>query len=222
LKKVAIIVAGGSGERMGTSIPKQFLKISGKEIVVYTIEKFLQAVSDLLVILVLPKAHFYRWEKIAKKFNLEHVLIAEGGSNRFESVQSGLSLVDSNTIVAIHDAVRPLVNSLTIQKAFDGVKLTGACIPVMKLNESIRELTNKGSNAVIRENFRLVQTPQCFKSELLKEAYSQPYQSIYTDDASVVENHGIKVSLVEGNVENIKITTPIDLALAKHLLKVKK
>lgn len=220
MKKVAIIVAGGSGERMGTSIPKQFLKILGKEIVVYTIEKFFHAVSDLSIILVLPKAHFSQWEKIAKKFNLEHVLIAEGGANRFESVQSGLSLVKSNTIVAIHDAVRPLVNSITIQKAFDGVKLTGACIPVLKLNESIRELTNEGSNAVIRENFRLVQTPQCFISELLKEAYSQPYQSIYTDDASVVENHGIKVSLVEGNAENIKITTPIDLALAKHLLKV--
>lgn len=219
MKKVAIIVAGGSGERMGTSIPKQFLMISGKEIVVYTIEKFIQAVSDLSVVLVLPKAHFSRWKKIAKKFNLEQVLIAEGGSNRFESVKSGLSLVESNSIVAVHDAVRPLVSTTTIQRTFEGVKLTGACIPVLKLNESIRELTTKGSSAVTRDNFRLVQTPQCFNSELLKEAYKQSYQSIFTDDASVVESRGIKVNLVEGNAENIKITTPIDLALAKHLLK---
>lgn len=219
MKKVAIIVAGGSGTRMGTSIPKQFLKLHGKEIILYTIEQFLTAFPNIEIILVLPKTHFSRWKKIADKHNLRKIKLAEGGTTRFESVKSGLSFVDSNSLVAVHDAVRPMVSIETIRKTFEGAQKFAACVPVFNLNESIRQVSENGSNAVNRAAFRLVQTPQCFQAKLLKVAYKQKYKIEFTDDAAVVENHGAKINLVEGNAENIKITRPMDLILAKYLMK---
>jgi len=218
--KTAIIVAGGKGERMQTDIPKQFIEIQGKPILMHTIEAFLAYDASLQIILVLPLAQINYWNELCAKqnFTVRHKIVV-GGETRFQSVKNGLSAVNSPTLVAVHDGVRPLVSAETIARCFDEAERNGNAIPVVELVDSIRQISADGSLSVNRTLYKLVQTPQVFDAELLKNAYEQPYSAVFTDDASVVESLGIKINLVEGNRENIKITTVFDLVLAEVLLK---
>jgi len=206
--------------RMGAIIPKQFLEMKGKAIILHTLEKFKEALPSAELLLVLPQAEMPRWEKIAAGTNFEQIQLANGGSSRFESVQAGLRLITSNGIVGVHDAVRPFVSIETIRRVFNAAKEKGAAIPVVELKDSIRKVEVDNSEAVDRSNFRMVQTPQCFKVSILKEAYQHSLKELFTDDASVVEANGTKVSLVEGNYANIKITTSEDLKIGEALLNL--
>lgn len=213
-----IIVAGGSGSRMKSEIPKQFIVINNLPIVMHTINLFYQFDKNLNIVLVLPENQIEYWCKLVEKYNFKiKTEIAKGGNTRFESVKSGLAFVKEG-IVGIHDAVRPFVSLQTIQNAYDtAVRLSNA-IPVVAPNESLRIIDNISNKHIDRKNIRIVQTPQCFEANLLKNAYNQPYSEVFTDDASVVEKFGASINLTEGNIENIKITTPFDLKIAEVLL----
>ena len=200
MKKYIIIVAGGKGLRMGGEIPKQFLPIKGKPVLMRTLETF--SICD---------------EKIYG-FTLSH-RIANGGETRFHSVKNGLALVEDNALVGVHDGVRPFVSSKVISECYRVAEVSGAAIPVTDVVETLRQVTENGNSQTVPRNcYKLVQTPQVFLSSLLKQAYSQPYTSCFTDDASVVEAWGHRVELVEGNRENVKLTTPFDLKLAEMIL----
>ncbi|NLI72583.1 MAG: 2-C-methyl-D-erythritol 4-phosphate cytidylyltransferase [Bacteroidales bacterium] len=220
-KKTAIIVAGGKGKRMNTEIPKQFLELNGKPILIHTLEKFHQFSNEIELILVLPSTQIDLWRKLCKKhqFFIKHKIV-KGGSSRFHSVKNGLSAVkNSNGLIAIHDGVRPLVDIETIKRSFDGANEFGASIPVIDVVDSIRKVSGNENEAVDRNVIKLVQTPQVFRSKIILKSYEQPYRKHFTDDASVVESAGYSVKLVEGNRENIKITHMQDLQLAEILLK---
>jgi len=221
MNKTAIIVAGGKGERMNADIPKQFLEIKGKPILIHTLEAFMNFDASLQLILVLPAAQFEFWKTLCKKhaLNIPHQIVA-GGQTRFQSVKNGLDAVKVPAIVAIHDGVRPLVSKETISRCFDAAAKFGAAIPTMDSIESIRFVDANGSKSVDRNAYKMVQTPQVFDAELLKKAYEQEFSVLFTDDASVVEAMGIKVQLVDGNRENIKITTEFDLIVAERLLEL--
>ena len=220
IPKIAIIVAGGKGERMKTDIPKQFIEIQGKPILMHTIEAFLSYDALLEIIVVLPQVQMDFWNDLCEKhrFNIAHSIV-EGGETRFQSVINGLSTIKTSGLVAVHDGVRPLVSAATIARCYTEAEKSGNAIPVVDLVDSIRQITPEGSLSVDRAAYRLVQTPQVFDVELLKKAYEQPYSSLFTDDASVVESLGVEINLVEGNRENIKITTAFDLRLTEILLK---
>lgn len=214
--RYAIIVAGGQGLRMGSDTPKQFLDLAGKPVLVRTLEAFYSFDPSISIILALPKAHFDLWEELKQQYLPDVPLtVTEGGETRFHSVKNGLQLIERDGLVAIHDAVRPLVDHRIIAAAYESALEHGAAIVTVPLKDSIRELSGKSSRAVPRDHYRLVQTPQVFQSDLIKQAYKQVYRSEFTDDASVVEGLGHQVSLVEGSYLNIKITTPEDLELAK-------
>ena len=225
-----IIVAGGKGLRMGGEVPKQFLPIGGKPVLMRTLERFREysdkerSASDALqIILVLPKAQQEYWRQLCReyRFDLEYS-IADGGETRFHSVQNGLSLIPDDTegVVGVHDGVRPFVSIGVIKRCYDTARIAKAVIPVMPVVETLRRINSDGSGTnVLRSNYRLVQTPQTFDIQLLKEANRQPYTEAFTDDASVVEAQGQKVTMIEGNRENIKLTTPFDLSIAEVLLK---
>jgi len=219
LKKYAIIVAGGSGTRMGTDIPKQFLKIKEKPVLMHSINRFFHFDPNINFIVVLPENQIAFWQELCAEhhFNIPHQIV-KGGTERFYSVKNGLQLVEKEALVAIHDAVRPLVNHQTIKEAFDAALEFGSGIPAIPMNDSIRQFEGEDNFAVNRSNYRIIQTPQCFSSTLLLEAFNQNYKSEFTDDASVLEAHGAKVTITAGNVENIKITTPKDLILAEALI----
>ncbi len=219
IQKIALIVAGGKGERMNTYIPKQFIEINAKAVLMYTIEAFVKYDADIQIILVLPASQTNQWENLCKKyaFNIKHSVVT-GGPTRFHSVQNGLKSVVTPSVVAVHDGVRPLVSVETISKCFVEAGKHKSAVPVTEMVESIRKITGSLSVSANRSEFRLVQTPQVFDGELLKRAYQQDYSDSFTDDASVVESLGEKIYLVEGNRENIKITTPMDLVIAKTLL----
>lgn len=221
-QRYAIIVAGGSGKRMGKDIPKQFIEVAGKPILMHTIKRFVEADTTIQLILVLPDNQHEYWNELIKKYNftIKHKL-TRGGDERFYSVLNGLQNVPLNSIVAIHDGVRPLVSAKTIIDCFSTAEEKGAVIPVISATESIRKVDGDKNSAVNRSDYFMVQTPQVFKSEILIEAYKQVYNSSFTDDASVVEKFGHSIHLVEGNVENIKITRPVDLKIAEVLLKEK-
>jgi len=212
-----IIVAGGIGKRMGAEMPKQFLEVDQKPIIVHTIERFRSFDSGMGVIVVLPEQWVSYFQDLAVKFNID-CQVAIGGAERFQSVQNGLELATAD-VVAVHDAVRPLVSNETLRNVFDAAESTGAAIPVIVLSESLRRVSDNGSVALNRSEHRLVQTPQVFRLDILKAAYQQPYDPVFTDDASVVEASGKQISLVSGNVENIKITTPADLQLFHSFLQ---
>ncbi|MDR3653998.1 MAG: 2-C-methyl-D-erythritol 4-phosphate cytidylyltransferase [Paludibacter sp.] len=218
--KIAIIVAGGKGERMNADIPKQFLEIDGKPVLMYSLEVFHRYNADIQIILVLPEVQIEFWNELCKKHNfvLPHQIVA-GGTTRFQSVKNGLKAVTIPSLVAIHDGVRPLVSVETIARCFDEAERHNAAIPVVDLVDSIRQITENGSQSVDRNAFKLVQTPQVFDSEILKRAYEQDFLALFTDDASVVEAIGETIHLVEGNRENIKITTEFDLRIAETLCK---
>ncbi|HET7732539.1 MAG TPA: 2-C-methyl-D-erythritol 4-phosphate cytidylyltransferase [Paludibacter sp.] len=217
--RIAIIVAGGKGERMNADIAKQFLEIQGKPILMHTLEAFRRFDTLMQLILVLPVAQIDFWKSLCMKhdFVLQHQIV-EGGHARFYSVKNGLKAIKSPALVAIHDGVRPLVSQETIAHCFYAAEKFDAAIPVVDLVDSIRYLTGAGSLSVDRTAYKLVQTPQVFDAELLKKAYEQDFSSLFTDDASVVEATGKQVQLVEGNRENIKITTEFDLKIAETLI----
>jgi 2-C-methyl-D-erythritol 4-phosphate cytidylyltransferase len=215
-----IIVAGGIGKRMHTETPKQFLQISGKPILLHTLEKFYNFSKDAKIIVVLPKPFIEFWKSLCKKHvcSINHQLV-EGGETRFHSVKNGLNHITQNSLVAVHDGVRPLVNNNTLENVISKAQNSGNAIPVVKINESLRIIEEEHSSPVNRLNYRLVQTPQCFHSDLILKAYNQEFNESFTDDASVVEALGVKINLVEGNYENIKITRPVDLKFAEAFIK---
>ena len=220
MKKHLIVVAGGSGKRMESNIPKQFLLLDDKPVIMHTISAFYNYDQNLNIILVLPEEQFIYWSELCEKYNfsIPHQITA-GGSERFFSVKNGLDLIKENGVVAIHDGVRPLVNKKTIAAVFAKAIETGNAVPYKDITESIRKVENDISAHVNRDEYKIIQTPQCFEVDLIQKAYRQGYIEKFTDDASVVENFGVKINLVQGNSENIKITNQSDLALALNLLK---
>ena len=212
VKHYVIIVAGGIGKRMNSPLPKQFIEINEKPIIFHTIEKFLAFDLSTQFIISLHKDYISLWEELLVKhnFSFNHKIVI-GGEERFHSVKNALNLVPKNALVGIHDAVRPYVSQQTISNCFEGAKKHQAAIPAIPVTDTIRLVENDTSKTLERVNLRAVQTPQYFTSELIKEAYNQNYSSKFTDDASVVEALGKEVFLVNGNVENIKITNQIDL-----------
>lgn len=220
MNKYAIIVAGGKGQRMGSDIPKQFLQLAGRPVLMYTLEAFKAYEPDINLLLVLPEHQQAYWKRLCDEHDFTmDCLLATGGQTRFHSVSNGLALIpDTNALVAVHDGVRPLVSTVVIERAFMLAALHGAAIPVMPVVESLRLLKDEASCSVNRSSYRLVQTPQVFRLSLLRRAYEQAYQADFTDDASVVEALGHKISLVEGNRENIKLTMPEDLLWAEAFM----
>ena len=216
-----IIVAGGKGLRMGSDIPKQFLPIGGKPVLMRTIERFREYSPTLQIILVLPKAQQDYWQQLCKEydFRVEYQL-TDGGETRFHSVQHGLALIpdDAEGVVGVHDGVRPFPSIDVIRNCYETARTAKAVIPVIPVVETVRHLKGKTSETVPRGDYRLVQTPQTFDIQLLKSANRQPYNDGFTDDASVVEAFGFDITLVEGNRENIKITTPYDMKIAEVLI----
>ena len=216
-----IIVAGGKGLRMGSDIPKQFLPIGGKPVLMRTLERFRQYSPSLQIILVLPKAQQDYWQKLCKEyaFDIDYQL-ADGGETRFHSVQNGLAKIPDNAqgVVGVHDGVRPFPSIDVIRNCYETAREKKAVIPVITVVETVRHLKGDTSVTVPRNDYRLVQTPQTFDIQLLKAANRQPYNEGFTDDASVVEAFGFDITLVEGNRENIKITTPYDLKIAEVLI----
>ena len=219
MKYFAIIVAGGSGQRMKSKLPKQFLELGGKPILMHTLEKFFYAKSSISLILVLPKSHHKTWANLCKshKFEIPHIICA-GGLTRFQSVKNGLNFCENNSIIAVHDGVRPLVSSVFITNIYREAELKKALIPVIPVVEAIRKVTGIASEALDRSLYFTVQTPQCFSSSILIKSYQQKELSTYTDDASVVEACGEKIHLFEGEINNIKITSPKDLLLAQAII----
>ena len=216
-----IIVAGGKGLRMGSDIPKQFLPIGGKPVLMRTLERFRTYSDDLQIILVLPEAQQDYWRQLCEKYHFDvEYQLANGGQTRFHSVQNGLALVPDNAegVVGVHDGVRPFPSIEVIRNCYETAKVKKAVIPVIPVVETVRHLENEGSVTVPRNDYRLVQTPQTFDIQLLKAANHQPYNDGFTDDASVVESYGHAITLVEGNRENIKITTPYDMKIAEVLI----
>jgi len=226
-----IIVAGGKGLRMGSDIPKQFLPIGGKPVLMRTLERFREYSDDIQIILVLPEAQQEYWHQLCDEyhFDVEYTL-ANGGQTRFHSVQNGLAKVpdDAQGVVGVHDGVRPFPSIEVIKNCYETARTAKAVIPVIPVVETVRQLIDSDSQlsslnsqlskTVPRDQYRLVQTPQTFDIQLLKSANRQPYNDGFTDDASVVEAFGHKITLVEGNRENIKITTPYDLKIAEVLI----
>ena len=212
MKKAVIITGGGSGRRMGTPIPKQFLLVAGKPLIVHTIDLFRKFNSDMEIVVVLPAGYTEIWREISQKFFHDlDIKVAEGGETRFHSVKNGLGLIGEERIIGVHDAVRPLVSLEVLSRCYQMAEEKGNAIPVVEIPESIRRLEGENSFPVNRSDLRIIQTPQVFRGELLKQAYSADFREEFTDDASVVENLGVKINLVEGNRENIKVTTPEDL-----------
>ena len=222
MKRYAIIVAGGRGVRMGGDLPKQFLLLGGRPVLMHTLQTFRAAYADMHIVLVLPKSQQSYWQTLCEQYAFDMPLeIADGGAERFHSVSNGLSCipVTDDGLVAVHDGVRPLVSVDTIRRCFERAETDDTAVPVVPVVETLRRIHPDGSSQTQdRSAYRLVQTPQVFRISLLRQAYRQPYQSSFTDDASVVEALGHSIALVDGNRENIKLTTPADLLLAESVL----
>ena len=215
-----IIVAGGKGLRMGSDIPKQFLPVGGIPVLMRTMMRFREYSPTLQIILVLPKAQQDYWQQLCKEYHFDIAYqLTDGGETRFHSVQHGLALVpdDAEGVVGVHDGVRPFPSVEVIRNCYETARTAKAVIPVIPVVETVRKICNSNSVTVPRDDYRLVQTPQCFDIQLLKAANGQPYNDGFTDDASVVEAFGFDITLVDGNRENIKITTPYDLKIAEVL-----
>lgn len=216
-----MIVAGGKGLRMGASIPKQFLPVNGLPILMLTIKRFREYDGSLRIILVLPKEQHEYWNELCKNYHFtDAYAVVEGGETRFHSVRNGLAAIPDDTqgVVGIHDGVRPFPSVEVIRACYETARTAKAVIPVVPVVETVRHIVAGGKTETVdRADYRLVQTPQTFDIQLLKQAYAQPYRDCFTDDASVVESAGHEVTLIEGNRENIKITTPFDLRIARIL-----
>ena len=215
-----IIVAGGKGLRMGGDIPKQFLPVGGKPILMRTIDRFLQYDEKMQVVLVLPESQQDYWRTLCDEYHFSQpYTLANGGETRFHSVKNGLTKVSPDAqLIGVHDGVRPFVSLDTIRATYEEAARSEAVVPVIEVVETVRQLVDGKSVTVPRSDYRLVQTPQVFSSSLFRQAYTQPYTDFFTDDASVVERFGHPVTLVPGNRENIKITTPFDLTIANAMI----
>ena len=221
MKEVAIIVAGGKGLRMGGELPKQFLPIGGRPVLMRTLEAFAAYNPQVQLVVVLPQSQQAYWRELCVRydFRLPHTVV-DGGETRFHSVRNGLLQVEAPALVAVHDGVRPFVSSEVISRCYRLAAEHQAVVPVVGVVETLRRLEPEGQSVTVpRDGYRLVQTPQVFNADLLLRAYSQPYVESFTDDASVVEAYGHAVCLTEGNRENIKLTTPFDLKVAAALLE---
>ncbi|HZI68781.1 MAG TPA: 2-C-methyl-D-erythritol 4-phosphate cytidylyltransferase [Hanamia sp.] len=219
MKKVALIVAAGSGLRMNSDIPKQFLLINNKPLLYYTIKAFLDAFDDMKVILVLPEEHIAKGQEIIDGFfDASIIKITAGGRTRFHSVQNGLSLIKEECIIFVHDGVRCFVSKELIQRCYEDAVKIGIAVPAIDCADSVRLITRSGNKIVDRNKIKLIQTPQTFHSKILLPAFAIDYKDKFTDEASVVEAYGLNINLVEGEKNNIKITTPFDLEIARMLL----
>lgn len=220
MKQSVIIVAGGKGLRMGSELPKQFIPIGGKPVLMHTLYSFYHYNININIVLVLPLSHQDYWKQLCLDFNFQvpHK-IATGGETRFHSVKNGLALIKDG-LVAVQDGVRPFASVDMIRRCFDAALHRQAVIPVVKSTDSLRQMVDKENSEIIdRSKVRLVQTPQIFHFEILKKAYDAQFKDVFTDDASVVESIGVDIHLVEGETTNIKITTPLDLKLGELILE---
>ena len=217
MKRFAIIVAGGTGKRFGSKIPKQFVELAGKPVMMHSIEKFAAAKAEIIV--VLPAFHILFWKKLCQKFSFKipH-LVVEGGKTRTDSVRNGLKKITGSGVVAVHDAVRPLVKMHLIEKSFLIASQKGNAIPAIDITDSMRQVEGKKSFAVERKNFKIIQTPQCFHIDKLKAAYIKAAGKSFSDDATLFEFSGETIFLEEGDITNIKITEPQDLVIAENLI----
>ena len=217
MKRSVVIVAGGSGTRMGSDLPKQYMHLAGKPVIAHTIECFRKFDPSILVVVVISREHSDLWEPVGAGFR--GIVTATGGESRYHSVRSGLARVPRGTVVGVHDAVRPLVGPDLLERCYRIADETGSAVPVLEVGDTIRKVNQSGGSELVdRTILRRVQTPQVFQSELLKEAYDRTSHSDFTDDASVFESFHGKVSLVQGEDSNIKITRPVDLHLAGMLI----
>ena len=219
VKQAVIFVAGGTGTRMGSPLPKQFLTLNNTPILIHTLRNFFSFNRNFELVVVMHEDYISFWKDLCLQFEdvPEHTVVA-GGEERFHSVKNGLEAVSSDVQhVAIHDAVRPLVSHETLTRCFNALNEHNAVVPAIPINDSIREVHGALNKSVDRSLYKRIQTPQCFEANRLKEAYSKPFSPLFTDDASVVEANGHSVFLVEGNLENIKITSPIDLIVGEAL-----
>lgn len=224
MKTIAIIVAGGSGTRFGAPTPKQFVKLDGMPILMRTILAFEMAMDSYEheIVVTLPADQFALWKDLCEMFGFSVAhRIVPGGKTRWHSVKNALNTLGDGSgidVIAVHDGVRPLASSQLIDRTIEAARRDGAAIPVVSINDSVRQVTDGASHALDRSTLRAVQTPQVFDARLLLDAYSLPYEPTFTDDASVVERYGHDVTLVDGDPHNLKITRPMDLALAEYLL----
>lgn len=219
-KRGVIIVAGGSGKRMQSAIPKQFMLLGGMPVVARTINTFSEALPGAEIVVVLPEEHLAMWKNLAARFDVAVHKCVAGGKERFHSVKAGIDALSDNVIsIAVHDGVRALISKKLIIRATLAVEDNEAVIPVINVVDSYRRVTADGSEIVPRSELRIVQTPQIFKSETLRRAYEQEFDASFTDDASVVEATGVSITLVEGEDSNIKLTTPEDMEWAEWFLQ---
>lgn len=219
MKKIALIAAGGKGNRMKNDIPKQFLLLRNKPVLYYTIKAFTDAYEDMQIILVLPEEHIRKGQEIIDGyFDNSRFRIAAGGRTRFHSVQNGLALIKDESIIFVHDGVRCMLSSDLVKKCYEEALDNGTAIPAIECKDSLRLLTDSGNKILNRNKVRLIQTPQTFHSKILLPAFKIDYKDVFTDEATVVEAYGIKIHLIKGEENNFKITTPFDLLLAEMLL----
>jgi len=218
MNKFVIIPAGGAGLRMKTEKLKQFIVLAGKPLLMHTINTFHKFDNDIKFVIALPPDHINNWKNLCNEFHfdIEH-LVVEGGKTRYHSVKNALQNIDNEGLVAIHDSVRPFVSISTISRCFDSAKIYGNAIPIIDITETTRFVDEKSNKPIDRKKIKIVQTPQVFKCDLIKNAYERSSGYDFTDDASVLESAGHHINLVEGNIENIKITTPFDLLMAETL-----
>lgn len=220
MNKYAVIVAGGTGKRMGNVVPKQFLLLHDKAVLWYTLDTFLRAYADMQIILVLPEQHFGKGKAIIKSFpDANRIIISAGGDTRFHSVQSGLQHIKETAVIFVHDAVRCLVSVPLIHRCYKQAIEKGSAIPAVAATDSIRVLNETHHYIVNRQQVRIIQTPQTFLSEIILPAFAQEYNEAFTDEATVVEAYGKKVFLTEGEYDNIKITRPVDIMIAERILE---
>ena len=227
MKRYLIVVAGGKGQRMGGVLPKQFQLLGGRPVLMVTLERLYALDNTLNIVLVLPKEHLGLWDELCLKYSFAvPLVVTEGGNTRFHSVKNGLDTIQDDVtledaLVGVHDGVRPFVSQRVLDEAYREAWNNGAVIPMIELQDSLRQIIGGegASQTVPRDRYRLVQTPQVFRLSLLRRAYEQRYVEVFTDDASVVEAMGERVFAVEGNRENIKLTTPFDMMIANTLLE---
>lgn len=218
-QKFAVIVAGGKGVRMESAVPKQFLMLDNKPVLYYSLAAFIDSYPDIHIILVHPENDLDRIRDVMKYFTNADIKLVKGGATRFHSVKNGLQAIKTSSIIFIHDGVRPLVSIDLIHRCYEQALMMGNAIPSVSVKESIRRIMPDGNTAEDRNNFRIVQTPQTFLSEIILPAFDRPYESDFTDEATVVEKSGIVIHLIDGEEQNIKITQPNDLWLASQILK---
>jgi 2-C-methyl-D-erythritol 4-phosphate cytidylyltransferase len=219
MEKFAVIVAAGTGTRMGADLPKQFLMLKGKPVLWHTVNAFANAYNDMRIILVLHQDYIFLGEKIKTEFPHQDISIVTGGDTRFHSVKNGLQLVDKNAIVFVHDAVRCLVSPQLIRECYETTVQKKNAIPAITASDTIRVETVEGNKQIDRNTVKIIQTPQTFFSDDIKAAFEQEFSSSFTDEAGVLEASGLKVHLVEGETTNIKITRPLDILIAEKILE---